>query len=239
MIDALIIAADVKNLTELNLLISQTRDIPKVAGYKVGFSLALKYGLPKVVQFIRNLTEEYPTRIIYDHQKAGNDIPDMGEPFAALMSESDIDDVILFPFAGRETTRAWIQACQTHQLNVLFGCIMTHAGFFTSQGGIIDSRNILNTLDIAIDRGVTHFVFPGVFHKEETRDVTQEALTRLKDSVEALDIYTPGIGAQGGSIEGFLEVAQLGPADFYIPIVGRAIYGAKDIRAATLAIIGK
>src|SRR5882762_6238323 len=153
MIDGIIIAADVKDIVQLEHLIDATYDIPGVMGYKIGFYLALKYGLAHVVEFIRDSTEDYPVRVVYDHQKAGNDIPEMGEPFADLMEDSDVDDVILFPFTGFQTTQQWIQTCKNHERNVLFGCIMTHKGFFTTEGGVIDPAHVLNNLALAVKEG--------------------------------------------------------------------------------------
>lgn len=239
MVDGIIIAADVKDLAQLEHLVIATSDIPKVHGYKIGFTLALKYGLVSVVEFIRDLTQEHPVRVIYDHQKAGNDIPEMGEAFAELMEDADVDDVILFPFTGCETTRQWIQACYRRHLNVLFGCIMTHKGFFTSDGGIISPTNVLSSLDIAIDEGVSDYIFPGVFQNAEIQSLTVKALNKVKASRHALFIYTPGIGAQGGTTNCFEQVADLRPNDIYIPIVGRAIYTSKDMRQATLTLIGE
>ena len=44
--------------------------------YKVGLSLALDCGLPKVVEIAREYTDK---PIIYDHLKAGTDIPEVGK----------------------------------------------------------------------------------------------------------------------------------------------------------------
>ena len=50
--------------------------IEGVVGFKIGLTTALQLGLSKAVSTIREITD---LPIIYDHQKAGADIPDMGE----------------------------------------------------------------------------------------------------------------------------------------------------------------
>ncbi len=83
--NGIIIACDVEAIEELRSLVEIARDSSVVVGYKVGFSLALRFGLPAVVSEVKNLTA---APVIYDHQKAGTDIPQMGQPFAACCAES-------------------------------------------------------------------------------------------------------------------------------------------------------
>mgnify|MGYP000430429737 CR=1 FL=1 len=60
-------------------IVRETSDIEGIGAYKIGFQLALKYGLPKIVEVTRKYNHK---PIIYDHQKAGTDIPKTGENFA-------------------------------------------------------------------------------------------------------------------------------------------------------------
>ncbi len=63
------------------------------------------HGLPAVIIAARKHTDK---PIIYDHQKAGTDIPDTGRNFARVVKKAGVDTVIFFPQAGPETARAWI-----------------------------------------------------------------------------------------------------------------------------------
>src|SRR5262245_26897269 len=115
-------------------LLAATADMAHVTGYKVGAMLGLTLGLPAVV----NIARRYTTKLlIYDHQKAGTDIPDTATAFAATLRDAGIDAAILFPMSGPTTERAWIEACQTAGLRVIVGAHMTHPQFLVSEGGYI------------------------------------------------------------------------------------------------------
>lgn len=96
-------ACDVETLEQFRELVKQTDDVDGIGGYKIGFGLGLRYSLPRIVEVARKYTNK---PIIYDHQKAGTDIPDTGKDFAKLNKNSGIDAVIFFPQAGPETERA-------------------------------------------------------------------------------------------------------------------------------------
>lgn len=84
-------ALDIKDLHQLDRIVRETTAVEGIGGYKVGFSLALRFGLPQVVSCIRG---ESNLPIIYDHQKAGTDIPDTGDDFAAIM----VEQKLMLPF---------------------------------------------------------------------------------------------------------------------------------------------
>lgn len=236
MSNGIIIAADVLDLGHLARLLNTTHDIPQVRGYKIGFSLSLRYGLPTVVDFIRGFSAEaQQMRLIYDHQKAGTDIPETGRHFAEVVKRSEIDDVILFPLAGVVTARKWIQECHTVGLNVLLGCLMTHSGFITGEGGLIEPENMIDIFCVGLEENVHGFVLPGVAKDLRVFELTEMLIRYLSKSRSSLTIYTPGIGTQGGSIAEF--EAGLRPQDKYYPIIGRFITGAEDMRAATLQFV--
>ena len=98
----IIVACDVDNVEILKNLVEKTYDIEGVVGYKIGANLALQYGL-------RNIMEEidFHLPVIYDHQKAGTDIPYIGKKFAKACQISNISGVILFPQAGPKTEEAF------------------------------------------------------------------------------------------------------------------------------------
>jgi len=220
-------ACDVSTIEEFEDIIKNTADIEKIGGYKVGFTLGLTYGLPKVVEIARKYTDK---ALIYDHQKAGTDIPDTGKDFAKVCKKSGIDTIILFPQAGPETERAWIYHALDNDLKVIVGGRMTHAAYAVSEGGFITDEGALEMYRIGARAGVTDFVVPGN---------KPEVIQQVKDLIMAEGVspifYSPGFVAQGGSLSDAAKVA----GDRFHGIVGRGIYAAKDKRQAAIELTSK
>ena len=214
--------ADVLCVEEFERLVESTADVEGIGGYKVGFELGLAYSLGKVVEIVRKHTTK---PVIYDHQKAGTDIPDTGRNFARVCKAAGVDAVILFPQAGPETERAWIYHSLDAGLKVIVGGRMTHPAYAVSEGGFITDEGALDMYRIAASAGINHFVVPG-----NKVDVIAE----VKLTVEAKGVspvfYAPGFIAQGGSISDAAKVA----GDRFHGIVGRGIYQALDIKAAAI-----
>ena len=211
-------ACDVGSLEELERLVDATFSVEGVGAYKVGFGLALRYGLPAVCQSIRSRTD---LPIIYDHQKAATDIPDTGELFAQVCKDAGIDAIILFPQAGPETERVWIEACKGKGLGVIVGGEMTHPSYKLSEGGWLDDGAIVRIYEAAKAQGIRDFVVPG--NKPDRITYYAEL---LKDCEPVF--YSPGLVAQGGEITESAKAA----GDRWHAIVGRGIYRAEDMGAA-------
>jgi len=215
-------ACDVETLEQFEELVKQTADVDGIGGYKIGFELGLGFGLPAVVAAARKHTDK---PIIYDHQKAGTDIPDTGKNYAKVMKRSGVDAVIFFPQAGPETERAWIYHALDNGLKVIVGGRMTHPAYAVSEGGFITDEGALDMYRIAARAGVNNFVVPGN---------KPDVIKQVRELVEAEGVspvfYAPGFIAQGGKIEAAAEVA----GDRLHGIVGRGIYQAKDMHAAAV-----
>ncbi len=224
---SIIPACDVENLEQFEDIIKQTANIEGIGGYKIGFELGLGFGLPKVVETARRHTNK---PLIYDHQKAGTDIPDTGRNYARLMKRAGIDTIILFPQSGPETERAWIYHALDNGLKVIVGGKMTHPAYSVKEGGFITDEGTLDMYRIAARTGVNNFVVPG----NKPEDVR-----KIKEIVElegvSPTLYLPGFGAQGGDIK---EIAKV-TGDKYHGIVGRGISGTKDKNAAALEYTSK
>jgi orotidine-5'-phosphate decarboxylase len=190
-------------------IVRDTADVEGIGGYKVGFFLGLDYGLPKIVEMTRKYTDK---PIIYDHQKAGTDIPDMGKKFMDVCRRAGVDAVILFPQAGPETERAWIESALENDLGVIVGGLMTHPKYVRSEGGYLADEAIMEMYLNAADLGVTDFVVPGN---------RPEDIRRIRETLEERGIsptfYAPGFVAQGGEITEAAKVA----GDSWHAIVGR------------------
>lgn len=220
-------ACDVNTLEELKRLVSETHDIEKIGGYKIGFTLALNHGLPSVVKTIRKFTD---LPIIYDHQKAGTDIPDIGKKFAEVCKKAGVDAAILTPQAGPATEEAWIMACQKEGLIVLVQGEMTHPKFKRSEGGFISDDALDEIYLNAAQLGVNNFVVPG-----NKIDRISHYKSILDPKVKELTFFAPGFISQGGEITEAAKVA----GKFWHAIVGRAIYEAEDIRKAAEEMTSK
>jgi len=209
----LIPALDTDDLQKMEALVRAVDESPLIYGYKIGFIAGLTHGLGRVVQTIRRHSSK---PIIYDHQKAATDIPDMGTKFAALMAGSGLDEVILFPQAGPATLEAWVKALQEAGRTVIVGGIMTHPKYRISEGGYLDDAAILDIYTRSYALGVRHFVVP-LTKPEAVRDVFK-ALGEPTDCA----FYSPGFGKQGG------DPAQFDFLQTHYLIVGRALLQAPD-----------
>ncbi len=221
-----IVATDVTTMKELEYLVKETCKVPGIEGYKIGLALALTYGIEMVVVTIRKYTK---LPIIYDHQKAGNDIPEMGSTFATVVACGGVDAAILFPFGGRLTEKTWIQACEDAGLIVLVGGHMTQKQFLKSEKGFIADEAPEAIYVEAALCGVTNFVVPGnkVEYVEKYRQLLEGIL-----GVGNFVLWAPGFISQKGEITEFAKKA----GDKWIAIVGSAIYKADNINKAAKMI---
>ncbi len=222
-------ACDVASLEKLRDIAIATSGVPGIGGYKVGLELTIPFGLGPVVQTIRQHSK---SPIIYDHQKGGTDIPELGVKFAGAVKSSGADAVILFPFGGAATEREWIKACQEEGLVVLVGGHMTQKGFLESEGGFIAGIGPTRMYDIAARAGVTNFVVPGN---------KIEFVTEYRLFLEGLlgkgnfTLFAPGFIGQGGNISETGQVA----GDNWHAIVGSALYkkeGVAEMRKVALEL---
>ena len=201
-------------------LVKETCDLPGIGGYKLGFVLGLSIGLPRAVEIARRYTQK---PLIYDHQKAGTDIPDTGKQFAKVCKGAGIDAIILFPQAGPETERAWIDFARAEDLEVIVGGLMTHKKYVRSEGGYIADEAIVEMYERAAGLGVNDYVVPG------NNPVAIRKIRMMLEREHSHPVfYSPGFVAQGGTIADAVAAA----GDHYHAFVGRGILAAKDMRAA-------
>jgi orotidine-5'-phosphate decarboxylase len=219
----IIIAADVSTLEDLRKLAELGAQVAEVVAIKVGFSLALRHGLPSVVSLV-NETCDLP--VIYDHQKAGTDIPGMGMPFAEICRDAGVKGVIFFPQAGPKTLENFVLAAFDFGLEPILGLVMTHSAYLCSEGGFIADEAPEKICKLAIKLGVNSFVLPGT-----KPDIISTFAQGLLAAIRPTRIMMPGIGSQGGSISVALEAAR---GHYAFPIIGSAIYKATDPKATLL-----
>lgn len=220
---SIIPSCDVSDLTRLKNLVKETCSVDGIGAYKIGLELCIPYGICQVIDTIRKQTD---LPIIYDHQKAATDIPELGEKFAKAVK--GVDAVILFPLTGPETEKAWINACKKTKFGVIIGGEMTHKAFLESEGGFISEKESLKIYEIAAKEKINDYVVPGN---------KPEKIKLYKAFLEARGIkpvfYSPGLITQGGNIT---ESAQAAGESWHA-IVGRALYNAKDIHKAAKELV--
>src|SRR3989338_3991210 len=180
---SIIPSCDVDSIEKLKELVKSTCSVRNVGAYKFGFELAIPFGMEKVVQAIRKLTK---LPIIYDHQKAGTDIPEMGEKF--MKACKLVDAVIIFPQAGPETEAAWIKAAQQSKMPIIVGGEMTHAAYLKEAGGFLDDDAPKRMYEIAASMGVNDFVIPG--NKFEK---SMQYVEIIKNKIKNPVFYSPEI----------------------------------------------
>jgi len=222
---SVVIAADVGDGVELMNILDAIREIPGIKSLKIGIDQGLR-GLESVVATIKS----HNLVVIYDHQKAGNDIPDMGANFAKKLKAAQVDAAILFPFAGPATQEAWTKACFDADLQVITGGIMTHPKFLASEGGYISDDAPFRIFQLACELGVRNFVVPG----NKLPWVTNLRSLLVQELGEGnFALYAPGFITQGGDISECGKAA--GP--YFHAIVGSAVYKKPGIEAKRLAAI--
>ena len=215
---SIIPSCDVSTLKDLDKLVSQTCKVEGIGAYKIGFELVIPFGIKEVIKTIRKHTD---LPIIYDHQKAATDIPEMGERFMEAID--GVDYVILFPMAGPITEEKWIKAAFKKRLNVIVGGEMTHKGYMERSGGFIMNMAPKQIFKIAANLGVRDFVVPG------NKPFMINEYRRFLDSFGLKPtFYSPGLIAQGGSLTEGAKAA----GENWHAIVGRALYEAKNIKKA-------
>jgi orotidine-5'-phosphate decarboxylase len=212
------------DLVRFESIVRETSDLHPVGGYKIGAQLALSVGLSTVMRVARRYTEK---PIIYDHQKAGTDIPDTAEAFMDTLAEAGVDAVILFPFAGPASQRAWMRSAVAHGLDVIVGAHISQPNFLSEDGGYIPQASVDKIFAVASADGINDFVAPGNDLKAILR-ISAIVATGTEEPV----FFIPGLISQGGSI------LDLGPATGgrWHAIIGRAIYERTDVRSAVQAI---
>ncbi|MBI3190681.1 orotidine 5'-phosphate decarboxylase [archaeon] len=208
------------DLERFEQIVKETADNEKVKGYKIGFQLGLLYSLPRVVEIVRKYAPN--KKIIYDHQKAGTDIPDTGLNYAEVMKGSGVDAAIIFPQSGPVTQVRWTGELLQNGIDVFVGGEMTHKGYKRSEGGYIDDKAFEEMYVRAAKQGVVNFIVPG--NKIDRIKIYKEIISEYVDDPS---FGSPGFVTQGGNLSEATKVL----GDNWIAIVGRDIMNAKDIRA--------
>lgn len=224
----IILAADVETPRELHQLAYAARDIPEITAIKIGCIFGLRHTVRAAVHAVSDTSDLH---VIYDHQKAGTDVPFMGAPFADVCLSAGVSGAIIFPQAGPATLHAFVTAFIERQITPIVGLTMTHKSYLSSDGGWIEDNAPNSIRHLAGQLGVTHFVLPG-----NKPDYTKRHAKVLADAGVKATIMMPGIGTQGGLLSEALEAAKPHKRR---GIIGSAIYKDKNPKEAMLRFVGE
>ncbi len=222
----IVIALDADTVDESKRVVELTSGLDGVAGYKFGLTLVLRLGLAETVRQLRSATD---LPLLYDHQKAGPDVPDMAAKFSTICHAAGVDGLILFPTAGPRAVDGFVgEAMQRRMLPIVGGDLPLADYNASGDGYVID-----NALDLIFERalalGADHFVVPG----NTTAKLTHHA-EKLRSRLEMPTFLVPGIGPLGGT---FGSVVKAAAGARVFAVVGRAVYADKDPAAAARRLV--
>jgi orotidine-5'-phosphate decarboxylase len=224
----ILIALDMESLNQMRRVVEQTTAVEGIVGYKVGLTATLRLGLGGAVKSLRSVTD---LPLIYDHQKAGPDVPDMAPKFSATCKEAGVDGLILFPIAGPRAVVEFAGSAYVNRLLPIVGGDLPFPDYNASGGGYVIDDALDKIFRKAIEIGVDHFVIPG-----NTAAKVAHHAGWLVEKIERPALFIPGIGALGGSIAEAFSAAS--GCDLYA-VVGRAIYDAANPAEAARRLAGE
>jgi len=200
-------------------LIANTSNIQGVSGYYLGAATALEMSLPLLVD---NINVAHSARkapiLIYDHQAAGVDVARNAKRLMHSIQTAGVHKVVVYPSSNPEIATAWIKEGQDHQLDVIVGKELTQEAPPTDS-------TYDEAFRLAASLGIREFMLPG--NKPDRiahyRTVIEEVLNE-----KSYTIYSSGFGDQGGTVEGFAQVA--GQRNGWQLVVGSDIFKSGDPR---------
>lgn len=225
---SIVLAADVVP-EDFAPLVGQLAGVDGLGGVKLGFELGLGMSLREATDIVKGADPDL--EVIYDHQKAANDIPATGMNFARAMERGGVDTAIIFPFTGPVTQEAWTRELQQKGIKVITGAEMTHDQIAASPNGLkegyVHPEAFKRIFAKAVELDVKDFVVPG--NKVEAVDGYREFFEHELGEGE-FTLWAPGFLTQGGDLSDAGAVA--GPR--FNAIVGSGIYKAEDPRAVAI-----
>jgi orotidine-5'-phosphate decarboxylase len=208
----IVCACDVPTLDALARLVDAVDGVDGVVGYKLGSLLVLRHGLGDVVRAVRKLTAK---AVLYDHQKAGLDIPSMAAEYVGACGEAGVEALILFPLGGPTAVDAFVGETLRGGLRPVVGGALPLADYTTRGGGYVAPAALARIAERALALGARDFIVPA------TVPAAVRAMARRLAGRREARLFLPGIGALGGQLGEAFRAA--GDVAAYA-IIGRAIY---------------
>ena len=176
-----------------------------VDAIKINWPLVLSEG-PQMITRLSELSE-----VICDFKVA--DIPNTVRLIVENSVSRGASAIIVHAFTGDDSLRAAVEASGDAEVYAVTE--MSHPG-----GRMFTAPNAEDMARLGVECGVDGFIAPA------TRP---DRIAAIREVIGDLKILSPGVGAQGGKASDAIS------AGATYAIVGRAIYGAEDPRAAARA----
>lgn len=211
-------ALDIDSPERLEFVVKATTNVPGIAGYKLGLTSVLRFGLKESMRRLRDLTD---LPVLYDHQKAGPDMPDMAKKFSVMCAEAEVDGLILFPVAGPTAVDGFVGESIRAGITPVVGGEIPVPDYGVSGGGYLLDDALDRILARAAMNKADHFVLPA----HDTQKIIRWS-DWIAANVEDPVVFLTGFGPLGGTIETSFAAASACARRF--AIVGRLITGATD-----------
>lgn len=222
-------ALDIESHERLEAVVKATSGIEGIAGYKLGLTSVLQFGLKEAVRRLQALTD---LPILYDHQKAGPDMPDMAKKYTAMCAEAGVDGLILFPVAGPTAVDGFVGEAIAAGLAPVVGGEIPVPDYGVSGGGYMLDDALDRILARSVERGADHFVLPA-HDTAKIKRWSNWICGHVKEPV----VFLTGFGSLGGTIEDAFGASQTCARRF--AIVGRLITESADPAGAAAKLYEK
>jgi hypothetical protein len=137
-------------------IITATKEIDYVVGYRLGVRPMIRNGVMDIVDLIKNQTSK---PLIYDHQKFGNDLPEIcSGDILDDIRDSGIDGIVILPLAGRKVLESIINKCNKINLLPVVCGDLSYTGYFRSEDGYIENDIQQKIYLDAASLGVSHML---------------------------------------------------------------------------------
>ena len=211
-------ALDIDSHEQFEFVVKSTNAVPGVAGYKLGLTTVLRFGLKESMRRLRDLTD---LPVLYDHQKAGPDMPDMAKKYTAMCADAGVDGLILFPVAGPTAVDSFAGEAVKAGLAPVVGGEIPVSDYCISGGGYMADDALDSILARAASVGAKDFVLPA-------HDATKVKRwsSWIAANVPDAAVFLTGFGSLGGTIETAFVVSA--PCKRRYAIVGRLITQSAD-----------
>lgn len=214
----LVPALDIDSFPNLLRVVEATTRVKGVIGYKLGLAGSLRMGLANAITAIREVSD---LPIIYDHQKAGPDMPDMAGKFSSICAEAGANALILFPVAGPHAVRSFVAESIRRNMPPIVGGHIPVPDYIISGGGFMVDDVLHRIVTIAADAGARDFVLPA-----NNVDGIRRHIAWAAECAPESSVFLTGFGSLGGEIRPAFSAARSCACRY--AIVGRAVCAASS-----------
>jgi orotidine-5'-phosphate decarboxylase len=230
-------ACDVNTIGELLNIISETKDVKGIVGYKIGKILQTNYLLKDVLTEAVGYTDK---PIILDPQKEGNDVEFTEPAFITNYANAGVKAMIMFPFSSPRVQATCIKSCQENNILPIGGFRLTQKGFDETEEvelsnidpslegkfrGYISADAEERALQLYAKMGVDHVIGPA----NKINDLDNMKFMLKKNGINPY-FMMPGVKRQGGDVSSAFEAVN-DCAGAYA-IIGSGIYKAENMGEA-------